>query len=163
MADVNPERVFTYDKKELRQVMKSFAAMDESAQEAAKRESGALADYAAAQIRSAASGVQQQRVASAIKVSKSSKIGEFGIGYAGVKFSGGADTRMNTNGQSGGNGILAGVEFGSKRFARFGERTPRFGQRGNTGRFIWPTMRRIQPDIIRKWEAAFEKILKEWA
>jgi hypothetical protein len=163
MANIDQERVFTYDKKELRQIIKSFAAMNESAQEAAKRESGALADYAAAQIRSAASGVQQQRVASAIKVSKTSKIGEFGIGYAGVKFSGGADTRMNMNGQSGGNGILAGVEFGSKRFARFGERTPRFGERGNQGRFIWPTLRRIQPDIIRKWEDAFAKIVKEWA
>ena len=163
MAQVNPDRVFTYDKAELRQIMKSFKGMDEAAQEAAKRESGALADYASAQIRSAASGVQQERIASAIKVSKTSKIGEFGIGFAGVKFSGGADTRINVNGQSGGNGILAGVEFGSKRFARFGERTPRFGERGNQGRFIWPTLRRIQPDIIRKWEEAFAKIVKEWA
>jgi hypothetical protein len=163
MAEVSPDRVFTYDKAELRQIMKSFKGMDEAAQEAARRESGALADYASAQIRSAASGVQQERIASAIKVSKTSKIGEFGIGFAGVKFSGGADTRINVNGQSGGNGILAGVEFGSKRFARFGERTPRFGERGNQGRFIWPTLRRIQPDIIRKWEEAFAKIVKEWA
>lgn len=162
MDNINPERYFTYDKAELRQIIKAFKAMDAEAQDAAKRESGALAEYAAQQVRAAASGRQQERVASAIKVSGTSKIGEFGIGYAGIKFSGGADTRINKNGQAGGNGILAGVEFGSKRFARFGERTPRFGQRGNTGRFIWPTMRRIQPDIIRRWESAFEKIIKEW-
>ena len=163
MAEVSPDRVFTYDKAELRQIIKSFKGMSEAAQEAAKRESGALADYATQQIRSAASGVQQQRIAQGIKVSKTSKIGEFGIGFAAQKFSGGATTQLNVNGQAGGRGILAGVEFGSKRFSRFGERTPRFGEKGNQGRFIWPTMRRIQPDIIRKWEAAFEKIVKEWA
>jgi hypothetical protein len=163
MAEVSPERAFTYDKAELRQIIKSFKGMNEAAQEAAKRESGALADYATQQIRSAASGVQQQRIAQGIKVSKTSKIGEFGIGFAAQKFSGGATTQLNVNGQAGGRGILAGVEFGSKRFSRFGERTPRFGQRGNQGRFIWPTMRRIQPDIIRKWEAAFAKIVKEWS
>jgi len=163
MAEVSPDRTFTYDKSELRQIMKSYKGMNEEAQAAARRESGALADYATQQIQSAASGVQQQRIAQGIKVSKTSKIGEFGIGFAAQKFSGGATTQINTNGQSGGRGILAGVEFGSKRFARFGERTPRFGAKGNQGRFIWNTMRRIQPDIIRKWEAAFAKIVKEWA
>ena len=163
MAEVNSDRVFTYDKSELRQIIKSFKGMDEAAQEAAKRESGALADYATQQIRAAATGVQQQRIAQGIKVSKTSKIGEFGIGFAAQKFSGGATTQLNINGQAGGRGILAGVEFGSKRFARFGERTPRFGAKGNQGRFIWNTMRRIQPDIIRKWETAFAKIAKEWS
>jgi hypothetical protein len=163
MAEVNSDRVFTYDKSELRQIIKSFKGMDEAAQEAAKRESGALADYATQQIRAAATGVQQQRIAQGIKVSKTSKIGEFGIGFAAQKFSGGATTQLNVNGQAGGRGILAGVEFGSKRFARFGERTPRFGAKGNQGRFIWNTMRRIQPDIIRKWETAFAKIAKEWS
>jgi hypothetical protein len=160
--EVSPDRVFTYDKAELRKIIRSYKAMDEAGQEAARRESGALADYATQQIRAAATGVQQQRIAQGIKVSKTSKIGELGIGFAAQKFSGGATTQLNVNGQAGGRGILAGVEFGSKRFARFGERTPRFGERGNEGRFIWPTMRRIQPDIIKKWEAAFSKIIKEW-
>lgn len=163
MAEVSPDRVFTYDKDELRKIIRSYKAMDEAGQEAAKRESGALADYATQQIRAAATGVQQQRIAQGIKVSKTSKIGEFGIGFAQQKFSGGATTQLNNNGQDGGRGILAGVEFGAKRFPQFGERTPRYGQRGNQGRFIWPTMRRIQPDIIRKWETAFAKIIKEWS
>ena len=161
-GEIDQERYFTYDKAELFAIIKAFKAMDEVGQEAARRESGALAEYATQQIRAAASGPQQKRIADGIKVSKKSKIGEFGIGFAAQKFSGGATTQLNINGQAGGRGILAGVEFGSKRFSRFGERTPRFGERGNVGRFIWPTMRRIQPDIIRKWETAFEKIIKEW-
>lgn len=161
-GEIDQERYFTYDKAELRSIMKAFKAMSDEGQAAAKRESGALADYATQQIRVSANGVQQKRIADGIKVSKTSKIGEFGIGFASQKFSGGATTQLNVNGQAGGRGILAGVEFGSKRFSRFGERTPRYGQRGNVGRFIWPTMRRIQPQIIRKWETAFEKILKEW-
>ncbi len=27
---------------------------------------------------------------------------------------------------------------------------------------IYPTLRRIQPELINKWEAAFDRILKEW-
>jgi len=41
-------------------------------------------------------------------------------------------------------------------------RTPRFGLRGNTGTFIWPTMRRVQPEIIKKWEESFNLVVKEW-
>jgi hypothetical protein len=161
-SEIDQERYFTYDKAELLSIMRAFKAMDEVGQAEARRESGALAEYATQQIRASAVGPQQQRIAQGIKVSQKSKIGEFGIGFASQKFSGGATTQLNINGQAGGRGILAGVEFGSKRFSRFGERTPRYGQRGNVGRFIWPTMRRIQPEIIRKWEIAFEKVIKEW-
>ena len=146
----------TYDKRELRGVIQAFKAMDDQAIDEAKRESSALAEYAANQIKKAAgtrtvSGIAAQRIADGVKVSKTSKVGEFSYGFARQKFSGGGSTLD----------LLYGMEFGSNRFKQFPTRTPTKG-RGNSGYFIYPTLRAIQPDLINKWEAAFDRILKEY-
>ena len=145
-----------YDKSDLRAVTRAFKAMDDQATEAAKKESSALAQYAADQIKIAAatrtvSGIAARRIADGVKVSASSKIGEFSYGFARQKFSGGGSTLD----------LLYGMEFGSNRFKQFPRRTPNKG-RGNSGYFIYPTLRQIQPDLVRKWEEAFSGILKEW-
>ncbi len=57
--------------------------------------------------------------------------------------------------------LWAGYEFGSNRLRQFPRRTPSKG-RGNAGYFIYPTLRKIQPELIKKWQEAFSKILKEW-
>ncbi|NBU94137.1 MAG: hypothetical protein EBS18_06350, partial [Actinobacteria bacterium] len=66
-------------------------------------------------------------------------------------FSGGATTQR----------LWAGLEFGSNRYRQFPRRTPNQG-RGNSGYFIYPTLRKIQPQLVRKWEEAFDTILKKW-
>lgn len=147
----------SYDKADLRAITRSFKAMDDEATAAAKKESSALAEYAALQIKIAAStrlvsGEAAQRIADGVRVSKSSKIGEFSYGFASQKFSGGATTQI----------LWPGMEFGSNKYKQFPKRTPSKG-RGNAGYFIYPTLRKIQPEIIAKWELAFSKILKEWS
>lgn len=146
----------TYDKSDMRAIIQAFKAMDAAAVEEAKKESSALAEYAAAEIKQAAgtrtvSGTAAQRIASGVKVSKTSKVGEFSYGFARQKFSGGGSTLD----------LLYGMEFGSNRYKQFPNRTPVKG-RGNAGYFIYPTLRRIQPELIAKWEAAFDRILKEY-
>jgi hypothetical protein len=146
----------TYDKGDMRAIIQAFKAMDAAAVEEAKKESSALAEYAAAEIKQAAvtrtvSGTAAQRIASGVKVSKTSKVGEFSYGFARQKFSGGGSTLD----------LLYGMEFGSNRYKQFPTRTPVKG-RGNAGYFIYPTLRRIQPELIAKWEAAFDRILKEY-
>ena len=146
----------TYDKQELRGIIKAFKAMDDEAVQAAKKESSALAEYASEQIKKTAgtrtvSGIAARRIADGVKVSKTSKIGEFSYGFARQKFSGGGSTLD----------LLYGMEFGSNRFKQFPKRTPNKG-RGNSGYFIYPTLRQIQPELVRKWEEAFSNILKEW-
>ncbi len=146
----------TYDKQELRGIIKAFKAMDEEAVQAAKKESSALAEYAAQQIKKTAatrtvSGVAARRIADGVSISKSSKVGEFSYGFARQKFSGGGSTLD----------LLYGMEFGSNRFKQFPNRTPKQG-RGNSGYFIYSTLRAIQPDLIKQWEEAFDRILKEW-
>jgi hypothetical protein len=168
-TNIIDERRFGYDKKELAKIIRSFKAMDEVAQEQAKREVNALAEGLANKIQSAARSAPNSnvasRVADGIKVSSTSKVGEIRIGFAQQKFSGGATTQFNLGGKgkgSGGNGLLAGAEFGSKNHPQFAPRTARFGRRGNTGYFIYPTLRDNQSAILAKWEEAFSKIVKEW-
>jgi hypothetical protein len=146
----------TYDRKELRSLIQAFKAMSDEAVTQAKKESSALADFASDKIKQAAatrqvSGVAARRIADGVRISKSSKIGEFSYGFASQRFSGGATTRD----------LWAGMEFGSNRFKQFPNRTPVSG-RGNAGYFIYPTLRAIQPQLVQQWEETFGKILKEY-
>jgi hypothetical protein len=146
----------SYNKSELRNIMKAFKALDEQAQVEAKTVSSKLAEYVQGKIKQAASGrrvstIAAQRIADGSRVSKSSKVGELSIGFASQKFSGGGTTQQ----------LWGGMEFGSNRFKQFPNRTPSKGK-GNLGYFIYPTLRAEQPEIIRQWEDAFDRILKEW-
>ena len=146
----------SYDRAELRSIGKAFKAMDDEAVDQAKRTSNALATFAADKIKATAYGrtvasEAVRRVAEGVRISKSSKIGEFSYGFAGQRFSGGATTQI----------LWPGLEFGSNRFRQFPRRTPNRG-RGNSGYFIYPTLRQIQPELVRQWEDAFSDILKKW-
>ena len=147
------EGSISYDKAELRRIIGAFKAMNEEAVAAAKRESSALAEYAQGQIKGAASGrgIAASRIADGSKVSKSSKVGELSFGFAAQKFSGGGTTQQ----------LWGGNEFGSNRRKQFPVWSGSSG-RGSTGYFIYPTLRAIQPEILDKWQNAFEKILKEY-
>ena len=146
----------TYDRSELRNILKAFKAMDDQAIQEARTESNAIATYAANEIKVTAlgrtvSGSGVRRVAEGVRISKSSKIGEFSYGFASQRFSGGATTQK----------LWAGLEFGSNRYRQFPRRTSNRG-RGNSGYFIYPTLRKIQPELVRKWEEAFSAIVKKW-
>jgi hypothetical protein len=146
-----------YNKSDLRDVLKAFKLMDVQATEEARTQSAALAYFASEEIKAAAGtrtkGTKAaQRIADGVSISKSSKIGEFSYGFARQKFSGGATTQT----------LWGGYEFGSNKFKQFPTYSGRQG-RGSRGWFIYPTLRRIQPELVNKWETAFDRILKEWA
>ena len=144
----------SYEKRDLMNIVKVLKAMDDEATNQAKQESGAIAEFAQGKIKERAGGrgVVASRIADGSRVSKSSKIGEISFGFATQRFSGGATTQM----------LWAGTEFGSNKFKQFPVWSGSTG-RGSTGWFIYPTLRAIQPEIINKWENAFDKILKEWS
>lgn len=146
----------SYDRRELRAVIGAFKAMDDEAVDQARKQSSALATYAANEIK--AYSITRQfgqsavsRIVEGVRISKSSKIGELSYGFASQRFSGGATTKD----------LWAGYEFGSNRYRQFPRRTPTKG-RGNAGYFIYPTLRKIQPELIRQWQEAFSDILKKW-
>jgi len=145
----------TYDKAELRSITRAFKAMDDEAISQAKESSSALADFVRGKIVTAANNVTRNRldnkVAEGSRVSKSSKIGEISFGFAVQKLSGGGTTQQ-----------LWGVsEFGSNRYKQFPVWSGREG-RGSRGWFIYPTLRSAQPEIIQKWEQAFDKIVRKY-
>ena len=143
------------DEDELRKVFKALKGMTDEAKVEAKRQAGALADFARAEIIQTANSRPSRavagRIASGSKVSKSSKIGEIKYGFANQKFSGGGTTKI----------LWGGSEFGSNRFKQFPVWSGPQG-RGSKGWFIYPTLRKIQPEIVARWRTAFDKILKEW-
>jgi hypothetical protein len=160
------QRIFEYNKGEINKIAKVIRKLGDEAKEQARQISSDLVDFAVSEIKTAANShprpKQAKRIAEGVRISKSSVVGEFGLGFASQRFSGGATTQLNEGKSAGQLGILAGVEFGARRQKQFLTRTPRFGLRGNTGTFIWPTLRRIQPDLIAKWEQRFDIIAKEW-
>jgi hypothetical protein len=145
----------SYDKNELRAIVRSFKAMDEEALDQAKSATSELATYVQGKIKATASNrtrnLIDNRVADGSKVSKSSKIGEISFGFAGQKLSGGATTQQ----------IWGGVEFGSNKYKQFPVWSGREG-RGSRGWFIYPTLRSVQPDIVKKWEESFSKIVRKY-
>jgi hypothetical protein len=144
----------TYDKGDLRGIIRAFKAMDEQAVAQAKGVSNGLATYLQSKIKSEAAGRPNNaagRIADGSRVSKSSKIGEISFGFVSQKFSGGGTTQQ----------LWGGYEFGSNKYKQFPLWSGREG-RGSRGYFIYPTLRAEQPHIIAQWENAFTKILKEW-
>ena len=145
----------TYDKSDLRGIIKAFKAMDDEAVSQAKGVSNGLATYLQSKITSVAGGRPNKaaiRIAQGSRVSKSSKIGEISFGFVSQKFSGGGTTQQ----------LWGGYEFGSTKFKQFPIWSGRGPRGGSAGYFIYPTLRAEQPHIIAQWESAFTKILKEW-
>jgi hypothetical protein len=146
----------SYDKAELRAIARSFKAMDEEALNQAKAKSNALAEFVSDKVKAAAAMTRSipkvsTRIAEGSKVSKTSKFGEISYGFARQKFSGGGTTQQ----------LWGGAEFGSNKFKQFPLWSGREGK-GSRGWFIYPTLRSVQPDIIKQWEAGFSEIVKRF-
>jgi len=143
-----------YDRAELRSIIRSFKAMEAEAIDQAKEVSSELADFVKQRV-SVTAGQRNNRaskiIADGATVKKSSKIGEISYGFARQKLSGGGTTQQ----------VWAGYEFGSNRYKQFPVWSGREG-RGSRGWFIYPTLRSVQPDIVRKWEEAFSKIIRKY-
>jgi hypothetical protein len=144
----------SYDKAELRAIVRSFKAMDDEALTQAKQATSELATFVRGKIVDAAGRTRNRlddRIAAGSKVSKSSKIGEISFGFAAQRLSGGGTTQQ----------LWGGAEFGSNRLKQFPVWSGREG-RGSRGWFIYPTLRSAQPEIVKKWEESFSKIVKEY-
>lgn len=156
-----------YSQKELRDIAKVLRSMSDTAVAESKKRIQSLAQRELDAIRSVAAGRGKvaQRIAEGGKVKKSSLLGEISFGFAGQKFSGGATTQFNTRNDPPGNrkGIGAATEFGSKRYPQFPAWSgPMPKGPGSRGWFIYPTVRALQPQIIKEFEDVVLDIKKEW-
>jgi len=165
---VSTERSIAYDKRELNKIAAVLRTMNETAIKETKRRVQELAQKELSEIRRVASsrGKAADRVAQGGKVKASSLVGEISFGFAGQKFSGGATTQFNTRNDPPGKrkGIGAAIEFGSNKYPQF----PRWSGPmpkgpGSRGWFIYPTIRHLQPTIIKEFEEIILEIRKEWS
>jgi hypothetical protein len=155
-----------YDKKELNNIVKVLRQMDETAQKQMKIAVGEIANDELSAIRQAA-GNRPNKVARIIadggSVKKSSLLGEIRFGLASQKLSGGATTQFSSKGDKPKVGIGGGTEFGSNRFKQFpvwsGKSPSGIGAKGW---FIYPTIRKMLPDVINRFEKAVLKVRGEW-
>ena len=150
------EQGLAYDRRELAQLIKAFKAMDAEATKVAAQSGFELSEFVAGKVKSAGysryiNPSAVRRIVDGVSVSKTSKVGQVSYGFARQRFSGGGTTRQ----------LWPGFEFGSKRFKQFPTYSGRFG-RGGRGWFIFPTLRTLQPELVRKWEEKFSDILKIW-
>jgi hypothetical protein len=161
------EPSIVYDKRELMNIVKVLRTMDDVAQNEVRRSVGEIAQKELSEIQrvAASRGKVADRVAQGGKVSKSSLLGEIKFGFASQKFSGGATTQFNNRGDAKGNrkGIGAAAEFGSNRYPQF----PRWSGpmptgAGSRGWFIYPTVRHLQPAIIKEFEDVILKVRNEF-
>ena len=146
-----------WDRQDLKLLLKSYKAMSDEAIDQSKKVSNELAtkmsDYIKSAARNSSRRTTNSRIANNVKVSKSSKIGEFAYGFKSQRlFSGGANTLD----------VLYGSEFGSVRYNQFPPRSAQMSGGGASGYFIFPTLRQRQPEIVREWETAFDRIVKEY-
>jgi hypothetical protein len=165
---VSSDRSIFYSQKELRSIAKVLRNMDEIAVKEVKEKVGALAEKELQAIRQAAGsrGKVAQRVADGGKLKKSSVLGEITFGAASQTFSGGGTTQFNTRKDTKGNrkGLGAGVEFGSNNYGQFPAWSGGMPKgAGSKGYFIFPTIRALQPEIIKEFEEIILSIRKEWA
>ena len=146
-----------FSQRELRSLAKTFDLMGERAVEKSKETAFDIASLAKREIAQAgygrtvsAKGVR--RVVDGASISRTSKTGRLSYGFAGQRFSGGGSTKI----------LWRGLEFGSKNFKQFPAYSGRLG-RGSKGYFIFPTLRKIQPQLTLKYIKAMNNAVKGWA
>jgi hypothetical protein len=145
-----------YSKRELASLAKTFTAMGEDSVESARKVSYEIATLAKNEISSAAASrtknnTAARRIAEGASISRTSKTGRLSYGFDGQRFSGGGSTKI----------LWRGMEFGSKRFRQFPEWSGRYG-RGSRGWFIYPSLRKIQPQLTLMWMKEVNNVIKNW-
>ena len=146
-----------FSQRELRSLAKTFDLMGERAVEKSKATAFDIASLAKREIATAGYGRTVnnkgvRRVVDGASISRTSKTGRLSYGFAGQRFSGGGSTKI----------LWRGLEFGSKKFKQFPTFSGRFGK-GSRGYFIFPTLRKIQPELTFKYIRAMNSAIKEWA
>jgi hypothetical protein len=165
---VSTEPSIFYEKRELNNIAKVLRQMSETAVAETKRKVQELAQKELNEIRRIASsrGKVADRIAQGGQVKASSLLGEIQFGFAGQKFSGGATTQFNNRNDVKGKrkGIGAATEFGSSKYPQFPRWSGGMGKgAGSRGWFIYPTVRHLQPTLIKEFEDIITKIRKEWS
>lgn len=143
------------DDRDLRRLLGTFSKMDDIAKNDMKRIATQIAQKNAQAVQAAANSAPNPRqataVASALRSVESSKDPTIKL------YRGQAVTSTGTKAGF----IFPGSEFGSIKFKQFPARSARYG-RGSEGYWLYRTLRKRQPDILKEWLDAFKLIRDAW-
>lgn len=148
-----------YSKRELKNTARAIRSLGPEATKEAQQQISKLSEFALQKIQAAAWSDREAvpaKIALGGRVRRKSLIAELAFGFVRQTFSGGATSQINTKDDPGGPGILGGWEFGSKT-------RKQFPQWSKEGRFIYPTLRAIQPDIVNSWEEVATSVIRKWS
>ena len=168
MAETRTSITVRPDLSDYRGLLKALNQMDKEAQLQLKDDVYSLSAWTAQGIQQAGYAhpyyPKQAAIAAATVRAARDRVPTVYIGGSKGRLSGGANAGQ----------VLFGNEFGGDRNAfgnlnafpnggfRFPPRTSREG-RGNTGYWIFPTLKAMQPEIKRRWFAAVNKVMDNWA
>jgi hypothetical protein len=147
-----------FSKRELGRLAKTFTLMGEEAVEQSRKVAFEIAELARDEIKAA--GYSRTKSAGAVRkvvdgatVSRTSKTGRLSFGFANQRLSGGGNTRQ----------IWGGLEFGApgNKYLQFPRWSGAYGK-GSRGWFIYPTLRKIQPELTLRYIKAMGQAVKEW-
>jgi hypothetical protein len=168
MAETRSSITVRPDLRDYRGLLKALNLMDKEAQYNLKEEVVSISAWTARGIQQAGFAhpvypKQAAIVAQTVRAARD-RVPTVYVGGGKGRVSGGANAGQ----------LLFGNEFGGDRNAfgnanafpnggyRFPARTSREG-RGNKGYWIFPTLKGMQPEIKRKWFAAVNKVMDNWA
>jgi hypothetical protein len=168
MAETRTTITVRPDLADYRGLLKAINVMDKEASFELKNEVYSISSWTATGIKQAGLAhpiyPRQARIVAETVRAARDRVPTVYVGGGKGRVSGGANAGQ----------LLFGNEFGGDRNAfgnanafpnggyRFPPRTSREG-RGNTGYWIFPTLKAMQPEIKRKWFAAINKVMDNWA
>jgi len=168
MAETRTTITVKPDLKDYRTLLKALNLMDKEAQFELKNEVQSISAWTAKNIQQSAYAFspmpkQAAIVAQTVRAARD-RVPTVYVGGTKGKASGGANAGQ----------LLFGNEFGGNRNAfgsvskfknggyKFPPRTARQG-RGNTGYWIFPTLKAMQPEITKRWHNAVNQVMDKWA
>lgn len=147
--------------KEVKDLLNAFSRLDKASNVDLRTEAGKIAQFAADAIRREAgamadarggNGRMAQRVADTGLVVVKDRLPKIKMRGKRAVFSGGGTVEE----------VAWGAMFGSNRYKQFPARLPKQG-RGNQSYFMFSTLSRIHPKIVKMWKEAVNELADKWA
>ncbi len=141
------------DDRDVRELQRAIFRIQKEAKDELKNEVMDIARYAATEFQRSAQTTRQRLLAQSIKARRDvTPVIEFG-----------GNRKMNVRGGATFSQMLFGVEFGAvSGFLRNGGRSFPRRTPDNRGYWIFPTARKLQPTITRRWYQAVDDMLDKW-
>jgi hypothetical protein len=151
---------FQIDYREVKDLLNAFNRLDKGSNVDLRNAAGDIATYAARQIQAEAgamaearggNGRMAQRVADRGLVVARDRLPKIKMRGKRAVFSGGGSVED----------VAWGAMFGSGNYKQFPPRLPKQGK-GNKSYFMFSTLSRIHPKIVRLWQEAVNEIADKW-